>query len=507
MKSIVNSTRIYKSNVSHNDNALLKQYLYDFNSAKHLSFCLLKKETELPTSLHLYIKNKYQFDDYLTNSAIREAKALLKAQKQLQKYYLKMNKKKIIHTEKEIQKHYKEIDDFCNCLQKIRIASIKHKDLKLPKKYNKFVHYYQGKFQVFHNKKHIKTLNPYDYELYLKQQIHNLKNRNHMLSYRLNRLYQKQENLSHSLPSLVFGSKKLFKSQYTRPRNSWYQEFYHKRNYQMQISGRCDAKQGNFVFHYQNDEVTIKLGKQHISVPCDFPFMKGELQEALLQPQATAWSIINKGRYYLLQAVITLPEKAINYCTSEGTVGIDINVNHIALSETDNKGNMVHQQVFPYDLKHKTTNQRNHILRNVIKQVMQVCVDCEKPLIMENLDTEDSKVTLAYSNKRRNQQFSEFAYQKITDFIHSRAYKDNVYVKMVNPAYTSQIGKMKYMKQKGLSIHIAASYVIARRGMNYKEKVPSALMNDKLKHLNEKAQWNYLTKMYKHLPVYTFYNT
>ncbi len=45
---------------------------------------------------------------------------------------------------------------------------------------------------------------------------------------------------------------------------------------------------------------------------------------------------------------------------------------------------------------------------------------------------------------------------------------------LVNPAYTSQMGKFKYMKPKGLSVHLAAAYVIARRRMGFSEKVPPA---------------------------------
>ena len=49
-------------------------------------------------------------------------------------------------------------------------------------------------------------------------------------------------------------------------------------------------------------------------------------------------------------------------------------------------------------------------------------------------------------------------------------------VKFVNPAYTSQMGKVKYMSRYGLSIHEAASLVIGRRGMGYKEKMPASYL-------------------------------
>ena len=41
---------------------------------------------------------------------------------------------------------------------------------------------------------------------------------------------------------------------------------------------------------------------------------------------------------------------------------------------------------------------------------------------------------------------------------------------LVNPAYTSKIGKQKYMKPLKLSVHKAAAYVIARRGQGYTDE-------------------------------------
>ena len=41
----------------------------------------------------------------------------------------------------------------------------------------------------------------------------------------------------------------------------------------------------------------------------------------------------------------------------------------------------------------------------------------------------------------------------------------------VNPAYTSVIGQLKYARRKGISVHKAASYVIAKRGMGYRKRL------------------------------------
>jgi hypothetical protein len=59
----------------------------------------------------------------------------------------------------------------------------------------------------------------------------------------------------------------------------------------------------------------------------------------------------------------------------------------------------------------------------------------------------------------------------------SRGLKFGFHIKKVNPAYTSVIGRFKYSKMYGLSVHEAASFVIGRRGLDFDENIPKALLN------------------------------
>ena len=45
-----------------------------------------------------------------------------------------------------------------------------------------------------------------------------------------------------------------------------------------------------------------------------------------------------------------------------------------------------------------------------------------------------------------------------------------VMLKIVNPTYTSKIGKQKYANRRKLTVHNSAAYVIARRGQGFKDK-------------------------------------
>ena len=156
----------------------------------------------------------------------------------------------------------------------------------------------------------------------------------------------------------------------------------------------------------------------------------------------------------------------------------------------------------------KSSNQATNIIEEAVKQLCEIAVSKNKTLGGEDLNTEESKSKLLYGNSKRNKKLSQFAYAKIMSAIDSRAYKSNLYVYKRNPAYTSQIGKLKYMKPLGLSIHDSASYVIGRRCLGYKEKIPKIykkfLSND-LKSKHHWSQWNYISKNLKSVKTDKFY--
>jgi hypothetical protein len=69
-----------------------------------------------------------------------------------------------------------------------------------------------------------------------------------------------------------------------------------------------------------------------------------------------------------------------------------------------------------------------------------------------------------------------FAHRQLSDTIQRTALRNGINIKLVNPAYTSWIGKIKYAERYGISVHEAAAYVIARRGLNLKENLPKEVV-------------------------------
>ena len=72
----------------------------------------------------------------------------------------------------------------------------------------------------------------------------------------------------------------------------------------------------------------------------------------------------------------------------------------------------------------------------------------------------------------QSRKLSSFSYQAILTHLKSRSFSKKIEVKQVNPAFTSLIGRVKFAKRYGLSIHIAAALCIGRRFLGFSEQMP-----------------------------------
>jgi len=65
-----------------------------------------------------------------------------------------------------------------------------------------------------------------------------------------------------------------------------------------------------------------------------------------------------------------------------------------------------------------------------------------------------------------------FGYRSLLEMVRLLAKREGIEVIEVDPAYTSVIGMLKYAPQFMVSKDVAAAYVIARRGLGLKERIP-----------------------------------
>jgi hypothetical protein len=66
---------------------------------------------------------------------------------------------------------------------------------------------------------------------------------------------------------------------------------------------------------------------------------------------------------------------------------------------------------------------------------------------------------------------SNFVYSKFLNLLERKCIEFGISYKKVRPEFTSIIGKLKYKNIYNLNVHESAAFIIARRGLDYKEKL------------------------------------
>ena len=89
---------------------------------------------------------------------------------------------------------------------------------------------------------------------------------------------------------------------------------------------------------------------------------------------------------------------------------------------------------------------------------------------------------LAHLAERRARMLSSFAYAAILNGLKACAIRHGVAVRPVNPAYTSLIGRLKFARRYGLSVHASAALAIGRRAMTLSERPPRVELLDGAVH-------------------------
>ena len=97
------------------------------------------------------------------------------------------------------------------------------------------------------------------------------------------------------------------------------------------------------------------------------------------------------------------------------------------------------------------------------------------PVVCEELDFSRKKTQLRERGKKYARMLSGWAYARFYELLQSILSNRGIYLMQVNPAYSSLIGLVKYLKMYGLGSDEAAALVVARRGMRLSERLPSAL--------------------------------
>jgi IS605 OrfB family transposase len=327
---------------------------------------------------------------------------------------------------------------------------------------------------------------------------HQMKRRVSILRDRLAKL---KADLKEGKARLCFGSRRLFRAQFHLEDNDytsheeWLRDWRSSRSNQFFVIGSRDETAGNqscVATIAEDGSVGLKLrlpnalskyGK-HLTfgrirfdhgheaiVACIGRNLSGERKDG----RAINYRFLKDDKGWRVFVTVDIPEiKQISH-KDTGVIGIDINADHLAVTETDRFGNPIEYYSVPCVTYGKTAEQRRAIIGDIVKRVISFAISRRKPLVIEKLDFQKKKAMLEKQSKKVARMLSTLAYAQIQTIIRARAYDAGIEVCEVLPSYTSVIGQYKFKNRYGMSAHNSAALVIGRRELGFGEKVPSQL--------------------------------
>lgn len=299
---------------------------------------------------------------------------------------------------------------------------------------------------------------------------------------KLNRLKQKLANLTYQIETssfkFCFGTKHLLQRNYTA--------FVEYRDSQMSFVGakcetscnhqlqlRYNPKDNQFELKMRKDFAGFKGFDRFVFGKVYFRHHKDKIVRILKDKNSPlSFKIIKRDNRHYLYCTFEVQLDSEDFLTRStyGTIGLDFNKGFITLSETNQHGHLVQTQFLPY--RFKSGNKTRTDLQHVISSVVKLALSTGKDLCIENLNFNNKKAkTETKQGKKYNDMIHSLAYSQFVDLVETIAYRNKVFIRKVNPAWTSWIAKQKYCPQMKLNVHVGASFVIARRGQGYKDTV------------------------------------
>ena len=155
-----------------------------------------------------------------------------------------------------------------------------------------------------------------------------------------------------------------------------------------------------------------------------------------------------------------------------GAIGVDLNADHLAVSETDADGNWLKSWRVPLVTYGKSQRQAQALIGDAVAGIVAYARDAGKSIVIEKLDFRQKRSGLEGESRKYSRMLSSFSYGKVKACFLSRGLRQGVQVYQLNPAFSSVIGRVKFMERYGLSVHQAAALVLARRLLGCSERIP-----------------------------------
>ncbi|WP_271628791.1 IS200/IS605 family accessory protein TnpB-related protein [Caldicellulosiruptor sp. DIB 104C] len=296
---------------------------------------------------------------------------------------------------------------------------------------------------------------------------------------------------------VIFGGRKLFEKLQRRHTNGEaYKklklEWYEKRKGNLYSRGER-GKKGNLNTRIEVREnrtvLRINTGNREYAyarIEAGWKSQCGKIEnrEQFLQSLAmsnVAYSVELKLKKGTIYAYFTFEEvfPKVMITKENGVIGIDANAypTHIAWAETNKNGQFVSYGKIPMpELESGSLNKREYFRWQYAYEIIKMAEEKQKAIVIERLDIKDKGRRGDFSGRKSRRIRHFFSYKSLLDKIKILAKRRGIEVIEIDPAYTTVIGMLKYAPQFMVSKDVAAAYVIARRGLGLKERIPHNYM-------------------------------
>ncbi|MFX0072163.1 MAG: IS200/IS605 family accessory protein TnpB-related protein, partial [Candidatus Hermodarchaeota archaeon] len=297
---------------------------------------------------------------------------------------------------------------------------------------------------------------------------------------RLKVLYSKLSSVQNRLRTLelkpvVFGTKQLFRQRIRQKISR--KEFIIRRDASFCCVGKKQGINLNIKL-FENKTLRIhrfskEKGKEWLYIPFTVNATQERCFEEILRAEKYTVTVkrrLIKGKLrYFAHITYDILESEIEFNFEKGAVGLDFNYNFVSLCNVSKTGDFKsYHEINFRNLHMLRKNSRENYISYKINKVVNYCVNKQKGLVVEDLSFNQE---FSYG-KKRNRKLSNLKTSALS-LLERKCLKSGVAIRKIHPAYTSLIGKYKYLRLYNLSTHILASYVIARKGLKFKEKLPT----------------------------------
>ncbi|MEG3940902.1 hypothetical protein QT995_22425 [Microcoleus sp. S36b_A3] len=245
------------------------------------------------------------------------------------------------------------------------------------------------------------------------------------------------------------------------------------------VVGSKDESFGNQVSQWNGKKITFRVpkylesrfGKTVSSEVGDFERNINRLPEC----GAYTWHFYRKsGKWVIAVQFTPNPVNQVSRERMSGYIGIDMNPGSIGWVYVDTEGNLKAKGQIPLQMGLPNGKQQAQIVYACLQLAVRA-TEFECPVVCEELDFSTKKQSLGEKGRKYTRMLSGWAYSEFYKQLSSILSNRGIELITVNPAYSSIMGLVKYLRMYGLASDESAALVIARRAMKLGEKIPRSL--------------------------------